>query len=76
MSTTSDGCDFERVSSALTSHSQKAPLNSGGPNPGQLDSVSIVSSAMERQLGLKLEASKIPVDMLVIDPAEKTPTPN
>jgi len=31
---------------------------------------------MEKQLGLKLEATKIPVDTLVIDHVEKTPTEN
>lgn len=55
---------------------QTAPLNKNGPDPGQLDSVSIVSSAMEKQLGLKLEAARIAVDTLVIDHVEKTPTEN
>jgi uncharacterized protein (TIGR03435 family) len=31
---------------------------------------------MERQLGLRLEASRIAIDTLVIEHAEKTPTPN
>ncbi len=53
-----------------------APLNGNGPNPGQLDSVSALSSAMEKQLGLKLEGTKIAIDSLVIDHAEKTPTAN
>lgn len=55
---------------------QTAPLDANGPDPGRLDSVSVVSSAMEKQLGLKLEATKIGVDTLVIDHAEKTPTEN
>jgi uncharacterized protein (TIGR03435 family) len=55
---------------------QKASVNRNGPDPGQLDSVSVVSSAMEKQLGLKLEAVKLPIDTLVIDHAEKTPTEN
>jgi bla regulator protein BlaR1 len=58
------------------SPNQDAPLNSGGPNPGQSDSVPIVSSAMEKQLGLKLEALKVAVDTLVIDHVEETPTDN
>lgn len=53
-----------------------APLNMTLPNDVQLDSVSIVSSAMERQLGLKLDASKIAVETLVIDHVEKTPIEN
>jgi uncharacterized protein (TIGR03435 family) len=55
---------------------QKAPLNNRGPNPGQSDAVPVVSSAMERQLGLKLEASRVGVDTLVIDRVERTPTEN
>jgi uncharacterized protein (TIGR03435 family) len=47
-----------------------------GPNPGQQDAVPVISSAMEKQLGLKLEAAKIAVDTLVIDHAERTPTEN
>jgi uncharacterized protein (TIGR03435 family) len=58
------------------SANQKAPLNRGGPNPDQEDSLPIVSSAMEKQLGLSLEAFKIAVDTLVIDHVEKTPTDN
>jgi uncharacterized protein (TIGR03435 family) len=55
---------------------QIAPLNKDGPSPPQQDAVPIISSAMEKQLGLKLEAAKIAVDTLVIDHAEKTPTEN
>jgi len=31
---------------------------------------------MERHLGLRLEASRIALDTLVIDHVERTPTPN
>ena len=55
---------------------QTAPLNRNGPNEGQMDSVSVVSSAMERQLGLKLEATRIAIDTLVIDSVERTPIEN
>jgi len=55
---------------------QTAPLNTNGPNPGQIDSVPTVSSAMEKQLGLKLEATKIAIDSLVIDHVERTPAEN
>jgi uncharacterized protein (TIGR03435 family) len=55
---------------------QVAPLNKNGPIPAQQDAVPIISSAMEKQLGLKLEATKVPVDTLVIDHVEKTPTEN
>lgn len=46
------------------------------PSPGQMDAVPAISSAMEKQLGLKLEAAKIPMDVLVIDRIEKTPVEN
>jgi uncharacterized protein (TIGR03435 family) len=55
---------------------QIAPLNKDGPNPSQQDAIPIISSAMEKQLGLKLEATKITVDTLVIDRVEKAPTEN
>jgi uncharacterized protein (TIGR03435 family) len=70
-----NGIQGGRFTMAL-SPGQTAPLNPAGPSPGQLDSVPRISSAMERQLGLKLEATKIAVDMLVIDHVEKTPTEN
>lgn len=55
---------------------QSSPLNKEGMNPGREESVSIISSAMEKQLGLKLEPAKIPIDTLVIDRVEKTPVEN
>jgi uncharacterized protein (TIGR03435 family) len=55
---------------------QTAPLRPGGQRPEQVESVPVVSSAMERQLGLKLEASTIRVETIVIDSAERTPTDN
>jgi len=55
---------------------QEAPLRAEGPNLGQIDSVPIVSSAMEKQLGLKLETTKTAVDTLVIDHVDKTPVEN
>ena len=50
--------------------------NTKGPNPGQQNAVPVISSAMEKQLGLKLDGSRAALDMLVIDHAEKTPTEN
>lgn len=52
-----------------------APL-SREPGPAEQDGVAVVSAAMERQLGLKLEATKITMDTVVIDHVEKTPTDN
>lgn len=54
---------------------QLAPLYRE-PTPPEQDAVAIVSAAMEKQLGLKLEATKIAMDTLVIDQVEKTPTDN
>lgn len=48
----------------------------GGPGDGQLDMMSILFSGFQDLLGLKLEARKQSVDVLVIDHAEKTPTGN
>lgn len=42
----------------------------------QRDPVSILQSALPKQLGLKLESRKMPVDMLVIDSVAKVPTLN
>jgi uncharacterized protein (TIGR03435 family) len=40
------------------------------------DPLSVVKAALEQQLGLKLESRKMPLDVLVVDSAEKTPTEN
>jgi hypothetical protein len=40
------------------------------------DTPPTIFSALQEQLGLKLEAKKGPVDLLVIDHVEKTPTAN
>jgi uncharacterized protein (TIGR03435 family) len=45
--------------------------------PGQqLDMTGIMMSALHEQLGLNLESRKEPVEILVIDHAEKNPSPN
>lgn len=40
------------------------------------DSVGIMQMALPKQLGLKLEARKLPIDRLVIDHVEKIPSEN
>ena len=45
-------------------------------SPGDGDSAPGAFSALKEQLGLKLEPRKAPVELLVIDHAEKTPTEN
>ncbi len=46
------------------------------PGDPPIDLPSIAMSALDSQLGLKLEARKIPMDVLTVDHAEKTPTEN
>jgi uncharacterized protein (TIGR03435 family) len=46
------------------------------PGDGPLDLAGIAISALDAQLGLKLESRKIQVDVLTVDHAEKTPTEN
>src|SRR5262249_9231900 len=47
--------------------------NSNGP---PVEAPSIIADAVQSQLGLKVEAKKAPVEMLVIDKLERTPTEN
>ena len=47
--------------------------NQGGP---PIEAPSIIASALQGQLGLKVEAKKMPLEVLVIDKMEKTPTEN
>ena len=47
----------------------------GGDNPAN-DMASLVITAVQEQLGLKLEARKGPVEIFRIDHVEKTPTGN
>ena len=48
---------------------------SGGDGP-PLEANSIIASAMQEQLGLKVEAKKTPVSMLIVEHLEKLPTEN
>src|SRR5215472_960018 len=46
------------------------------PPPDRAEQVSALIGLMRDQLGLKLEGGKQPVDVLVVDHAERTPTGN
>jgi uncharacterized protein (TIGR03435 family) len=50
----------------------------GPPPPGEAppDPVAVLQAALPKQLGLKLEAKKMPVEMFVIDHIEKLPVEN
>jgi uncharacterized protein (TIGR03435 family) len=51
-----------------------ADMQSAGGAPS--DPLTIIKSALEEKLGLKLESRKMPLDVLVVESAEKIPTEN
>jgi uncharacterized protein (TIGR03435 family) len=47
------------------------------PDPSQpVDPMSMIFTLLQEQFGLKLEAKKEPVDMVIVDHMEKSPTAN
>lgn len=46
------------------------------PKDGVFDPVPMIVTGLQEELGLKLESKKVPLDLLVIDHAEKVPTEN
>jgi uncharacterized protein (TIGR03435 family) len=48
----------------------------GGAGAAALDPVPIIMNGLQEELGLKLESRKVPLDLLIIDRAEKVPTEN
>jgi uncharacterized protein (TIGR03435 family) len=57
----------------LAKYAGEMQPGAGGAPP---DPLSLITMALEGELGLKLESRKMPLDQLVIDHAEKTPTEN
>jgi uncharacterized protein (TIGR03435 family) len=64
------------VISPLATPGQAWRGSTSPPAPAQVDAVPIISGAMEKQLGLTLVKSKVPLDVIVVDHAEKIPTDN
>jgi uncharacterized protein (TIGR03435 family) len=56
----------------------RPPPGSGGVSPivTEADALPDIFEAVQAQLGLKLEPKKGPVEMIVVDRGEKTPTDN
>jgi uncharacterized protein (TIGR03435 family) len=59
------------INAFVTEETMKS-ANSGPPP----DAPSIIAQAIRQQLGLRVDAKKAPVDMLIVDHIEKTPTDN
>ncbi len=64
---------FLDINSYVTEEVLKSQGPGGGPPP---DAPSIVAQAIQAQLGLRLESKKAPLEVLVIDRMERTPTEN
>ena len=61
------------INSYITDEIRRSSGPNGGPPP---DAPSIIAQAMQAQLGLKLDPKKAPMEMLIIDHVEKSPTEN
>jgi uncharacterized protein (TIGR03435 family) len=61
------------INAYVTDEVRKSQGPGGGPPP---DAPSIIAQAIQAQLGLKLDAKKVPVEMIVVDRLEKAPTEN
>ena len=57
------------------SQSQPGGMAAAAPPADNADAPPDIFTAMQQQLGLKLESTKAPVDVMVIDHVEK-PSPN
>ena len=61
------------INSYITDEIRRSSGPNGGPPP---DAPGIIAQAMQAQLGLKLDPKKAPIEMLIIDHVEKSPTEN
>lgn len=60
----------------VSAYMQGATGGGEGRSEGQIDVMSVLFTALQQQLGVKLDSKKESVDILVIDHAEKAPTDN
>jgi uncharacterized protein (TIGR03435 family) len=61
------------INAYITEEIMKSAGADGGP---PTEAASIIAQAVQAQLGLKLESRKAPVEMVVVDHAERVPTGN
>jgi uncharacterized protein (TIGR03435 family) len=59
--------EWDRSASTLSANADEHPPSDAGPS---------IFTALQEQLGLKLEARKLPVEILVIDHVERKPSEN
>lgn len=50
--------------------------DNNNPTPSDGDSFPVLFTAIQETLGLKLQAEKVPVEMIVVDHVERIPTEN
>ena len=55
---------------------QLSKRGEGGASPDPMGPVALIMIAIQDELGLKVESRKAPIDLLIIDHAEKVPTEN
>jgi uncharacterized protein (TIGR03435 family) len=64
---------FLDIQPYFSEESRKATGPNGGPPP---DAQAIIAVAVQKELGLKAESKKVPVEVIVVDHVEKTPSEN
>ena len=63
--------DYELVLPARGAAGQRGPDSQAGGLPQPGERASAISAAIENQMGLRLQAEKVPFQALVIDQAER-----
>jgi len=64
---------FLDIEPYFSEESRKATGPGGGPPP---DANAIIAVAMQKELGIKVESKKVPVEVIVVDRVEKSPAEN